>query len=240
MDINKIKLIIKEQLSNLSDLDALKVENHIYGCYIIMQDIAEKTLSLSNHLLTKKLQDTYFFNIDHQFSQIGIRFGFVMDSLLLFDSFLPSYKDLWLDIFNDISLTMDMELVDNIEETINECLVDYRSLDKSFFFAASQGGFLPQEYVDRIIDLIHPSLSYKPISTVTENKSSLLTTASTETPARNKSLKSSSEQNEIRVHSSKFKKLQLTRKKLRVDLSNKSFDKLNKKYLSKTRRVHFK
>ena len=56
MDINKIKLIIKEQLSNLSDLDALKVENHIYGCYIIMQDIAEKTLSLSNHLLTKKLQ----------------------------------------------------------------------------------------------------------------------------------------------------------------------------------------
>ncbi len=224
MDTNKIKSVINEQLCDLSDLMALKVENHIYGCYMIMQDIAEKELYLSNHILTKKTKDDYRFDINQQFSQIGLRYGFVMDSLLLFDSYLPSYKDLWLDIFNDIALTLDIELVDTIEEVINDCLIQLRSVDKSFFFSAAQNGYLSQDYMNRVIDLIHPSLSYKSVSVVTENKSSLLTTASTET----------------KIHSTKFRKFNMTRRKIRMDLHNKLMEKTNKKHLAKTRRVHFK
>jgi len=224
MDTNKIKSVINEQFSNLSDLMALKVENHIYGCYMIMQDIAEKELHLSNHILTKKTKDDYRFDTDHQFSQIGLRYGFVMDSLLLFDSYLPSYKELWLDIFNDIALTLDLELVDTIEEVVNDCLIQLRPVDKSFFFSAAQNGYLSQEYMDRVIDLIHPSLSYKSLVVINENKPSLLSTASTEN----------------KIHSTKFRKFNMTRRKVRVDLHNKLVEKTNKKHLSKTRRVHFK
>lgn len=224
MDTNKIKSVINEQLSNLSDLSALKLENHIYGCYMIMQDIADQDSSLSNNILTKKKSDQYRFNVDQQFSQIGLRYGFVMDSLLLVDSYLPSYKELWLEIFNDISLTLDVELVDTIEEVINDCLIQLRPVDKSFFFSAAQNGYLSQEYMDRVIDLIHPSLSYKSISVVSENKPSLLSSASTET----------------KIHTTKFRKFNVTRRKVRVDLQNKLLEKTNKKHLSKTRRVHFK
>lgn len=224
MDTNKIKSVINEQLSNLSDLSALKLENHIYGCYMIMQDIADQDSSLSNNILTKKKSDQYRFNVDQQFSQIGLRYGFVMDSLLLLDTYLPSYKDLWLEIFNDISLTLDIELVDTIEEVINDCLIQLRPVDKSFFFSAAQNGYLSQEYMDRVIDLIHPSLSYKSISVVSENKPSLLSSASTET----------------KIHTTKFRKFNVTRRKVRVDLQNKLLEKTNKKHLSKTRRVHFK
>ena len=224
MDSNKIKSVINEQLSNLSDLAALKVENHIYGCYMIMQDIAEKDSFLSNHILTKKNTNEYRFDVNQQFEQIGIRYGFVMDSLLLLDTYLPNYKDLWLEIFNDISLTLDIDLVDTIEEVVNDCLVELRPVDKSFFFAAAQSGYLPQEYMDRVIDLIHPSLSYKTLSVVTQNKTSLLSSAVTET----------------KIHTTKFRKYNLTRRKIRVDLQQKLSEKNNKKHLSKTRRVHFK
>ena len=224
MDTDKIKSIINEQLCDLSDLMALKVENHIYGCYMIMQDIAEKELHLSNYILTKKTNNDYRFNIDQQFSQIGLRYGFVMDSLLLFDSYLPSYKDLWLDIFNDISLTLDIELVDTIEEVINDCLIQLRPVDKCFFFSAAQNGYLSQEHMNRVIDLIHPSLSYQSVTVVTDKKPSLLSTASTET----------------KIHSTKFRKFNMTRRKIRMDLHNKLMEKTNKKYLAKTRRVHFK
>jgi hypothetical protein len=224
MDTDKIKSVINEQFRDLSDLMALKVENHIYGCYMIMQDIAEKELHLSNHILTKNTKDNYRFHINQQFSQIGLRYGFVMDSFLLFDSYLPSYKDLWLDIFNDIALTLDIELVDTIEEVINDCLIQLRPIDKCFFFSAAQNGYLSQEYMNRVIDLIDPSLSYNSLVVINENKPSLLTTASTET----------------KIHSTKFRKFNMTRRKIRMDLHNKLMEKTNKKHLAKTRRVHFK
>jgi hypothetical protein len=226
MDTDKIKSVITEQLTELSDLTALKLENHIYGCYMIMQEIAEKDLSLSQSVLTKKTQNEYRFNLDQQFSQIGLRFGFVMDSHLLLDSYLPSYKQLWLEIFNDISLTLDNDLVDTVEEVINECIVQLRPVDKSFFFFAAENGYLPQECMDRVIDLIHPSLSYKNMSVGSPNitKSSTLANANTEN----------------KIHTTKFRKLNLTRRKLRDDLTNKLIEKVNKKHLAKTRRVHFK
>ena len=154
MDLTKIKSAILNQLTDTNSLYSLKLQNHIYGCFIIMEDLAQDKVTLSNTVLSTL---KYKFDLDKQFHMIGIRFGFVMDTHLALDKFSPEYHDLWLNIFKHVYLTKDLTEVDKIEDYIIEVIQGafVRAQDDAFFINALETGSLPQEWVEKVLGLIN-------------------------------------------------------------------------------------
>lgn len=179
MDLSKITSVIRTLLSQSKGVKSLQLQNHIYGCFLIMEDIAQKTLELSGDLL---IGSRYRFDIRQQFSQIGIRYGFVMDALAILDPVPADYQEAWLDLFRDIHLTQDIDLVDHVEDAINEVIQECPA-EEAYFIQASASGTLPQEWVIKVLSLLHPSLVIEPVNTTTAfiTKESQLPKAKAET-----------------------------------------------------------
>jgi hypothetical protein len=153
MDLNKIKSAILNQLTNTNGLYSLKLQNHIYGCFIIMEDLAEDTVTLSDMVLSTT---KYRFDLDKQFNMIGIRFGFVMDTHLLLDRFSPEYHDLWIELFKHVYSTKDLTEIDKIEDSIIEIVQGVFKYDNdAFFIHALETGSLPQEWIEKVLGLIN-------------------------------------------------------------------------------------
>jgi len=143
----------------VTGLQSLQVQNHIYGCFVVMEDLAEKTPEKSPEKEEKAeelclKEDNYTFSVDKQFSEIGIRYGFLMDTKLIFDSFLPEYKTAWLDIFTMVHDKKAMEDVDSIEDAVIE-LIRTNVLSEMAFFLQSLGtGSLSKQWLNKAIVLI--------------------------------------------------------------------------------------
>lgn len=216
MDLTRIKNIVQQQLTNVSGIQSLQLQNHIYGCFILMEDIAEKKVELNGNQL---IGPGFVFDIDIQFDLIGIRYGFIMDTQLILKKVDASYKDTWLETFNDISLTHDLEIVDKIEDSIIEVVGQSVLPDEAFFTHALQTGSLTQEWIDNVLKLLHPTYIS---SAVKENESlpkkSILSQANPET----------------KIHAGKHRHLAYTRR--RTDAVSSIVIPLRKKCLSKTRR----
>ena len=70
MDLSKIKSAVLNQLTNTNGLDSLKVQNHIYGCFLLMEDIAEKVISIAGTIVSTP---KFTFDFDRQrMSMIGL------------------------------------------------------------------------------------------------------------------------------------------------------------------------
>ena len=168
MDLTKIKSAILNQLTDTNSLYSLKLQNHIYGCFIIMEDLAHVGITLSDMVLSTT---KYKFDLVKQFHMIGMRFGFFMDTQLLLDKFNSDYQDAWIDIFKHVYLTKDLELVDKIED----CIIEFvettfvRPQDDAFFLHALETGSLPQEWIEKVLNLIN----------IDENKPVITNTSST-------------------------------------------------------------
>ena len=147
--MNDITEVIKKQLL-VSGIESLQVQNHIYGCFVLMEDIAESAV-LENYVLK---EENYSFNIDTQFSQIGIRYGFLMDTKLIFESFLPEYKAAWLALFTEINEKKSLENVDKIEDVVIEIIKTNVLNEMSFFSHALSTGSLPKEWMNKVIILL--------------------------------------------------------------------------------------
>lgn len=215
MDLTRIKDIVQQQLTNLSGIDSLQLQNHIYGCFILMEDIAEKKVELNGNQI---IGPGFVFDIDLQFDLIGIRYGFIMDTQLILKKVDASYKELWLETFNDISLTLDLEIVDKIEDTVIEVIQQTIVAAEAFFTNALQTGSLTQEWIDKVLKLLHPSYI---IPVVKENESlpkkSILSQANPET----------------KIHMGKHRHLAHTRRRSSTGILTVP---ARKKCLSKTRR----
>jgi len=220
MDLERIKNIVQQQLTSVTGIQTLQLQNHIYGCFILMEDIAEKKVELNGNQL---IGPGFVFDIDLQFDLIGIRYGFIMDTQLIIKQVDPEYKSVWLETFNDISLTLDLEIVDKIEDTVIEVIQQTVLPAEAFFTNALQTGSLTQEWIDKVLKLLHPSYI---IPTVKEPevvpKKSILSQANPET----------------KIHAGKHRHLAHTRRRsaggsiLTVPA--------RKKCLSKTRRSAYK
>ncbi len=112
---NRMEQIISKQLSNPNGLYSLKLQNHIYGCFIIMEDIAQGVVNVSGSILTTP---KFTFDFDTQFNEIGIRYGFALDTKLVFDEFSSEYKDIWIKTFKEINIARDINEVDKIEDQL--------------------------------------------------------------------------------------------------------------------------
>ena len=154
MDVTVLKNIVKKQLSGTSGLSSLQLQNHIYGCFLIMEDIAQSVLEYSEHQL---IGPSYSFDTNKHFSDIGIRYGFAMDTKLAFIDDTPSYKETWLQTFRDLSVLKDIECVDTIEECLIEIIQQDVSADDAYFIHALETGSLPQQWVEKVLLLLQPA-----------------------------------------------------------------------------------
>ena len=148
--MNGIAEVIKKQLL-VNGIESLQVQNHIYGCFVLMEDIAEPSTVLENYVLK---EENYSFNLDTQFSQIGIRYGFLMDTKLIFDSFLPEYKAAWLALFIEINKKKSLENVDKIEDIVIEIIKTNVLSEMAFFSQALSTGSLSKEWMNKVITLL--------------------------------------------------------------------------------------
>jgi hypothetical protein len=153
MDLTKIKSAVLNQLTNTNGLYSLKLQNHIYGCFIVMEDIAQSVVDLSGSVISTP---KFSFDLDKQFSDIGLRYGFAMDTKLSLDTFNPEYKETWLQYFNDIDLAKDIEESDKVEDAIIEIVQKNTKSEEAFFIQALETGSLPQEWIEKVLLLINP------------------------------------------------------------------------------------
>ena len=153
MDLTKIKSVVLNQITNTNGLYSLKLQNHIYGCFIIMEDIAQHVVDVSGGILSTP---KFTFDSDKQFSDIGLRDGFAMDTKLALDTFTSEYKEAWLQYFKDIDISQDIAEVDKIEDALIEIVQTSDKGDDAFFVNALNTGTLPQEWIEKVLLLINP------------------------------------------------------------------------------------
>lgn len=153
MDLSKIKSVVLNQLTNTNGLYSLKLQNHIYGCFILMEDIAQKAVDVSGTLLSTP---SFTFDFDKRFSEIGLRYGFAMDTKLMLDIYNSEYKETWIQYFKDIDLANDIDEVDKIEDCLIELIQTNVNPDEAFFLNALKTGSLSQEWIEKVFNLINP------------------------------------------------------------------------------------
>ena len=156
MDLTKIKSAVLNQLTNTNGLYSLKLQNHIYGCFIIIEDLAQGGVNLLGTLLSTP---KYSFDLDKQFSTIGVRYGFALDTHLVLDTFSSEYHNTWIQYFKDIYSVKDIKDVDNIEDSLIEVVQSSVKPDEAFFVTALETGSLPQEWIEKILNLLHPPIT---------------------------------------------------------------------------------
>lgn len=147
--MDRIKAIIAKQLQ-VGPLELLQVQNHIYGCFILMEDIAGKPNALQGY---NYVNANYAFNIDEQFEEIGIRYGFLMDTKLIYESYPPEYKAAWLEIYKGLG-QKTIEDSDRIEDVIIELIKTSVAPEMAFFLHAINTGSLPQEWLHSVIKIL--------------------------------------------------------------------------------------
>ena len=153
MDLTRIKSAVLNQLTDTNGLYSLKLQNHIYGCFIVMEDIAQRAVDVSGTMISTP---KFIFDCDKQFSDIGLRYGFAMDTKLALDTFSPEYKETWLQYFKDIDIAQDIAEVDKIEDSLIEVVQSTIKGDDAFFVNALNTGTLPQEWIEKVLGLLNP------------------------------------------------------------------------------------
>jgi hypothetical protein len=162
--MNTIKTLVQTELKSSTDkLQSVSLQNHIYGCFILMQEFADGS--------------TFEFDMDAEFDTIGLQFGFLMDTKLIFKS-SQEYKNAWLELLHDIAKTKDMKKVDEVEDVLLEVIKELE--DDNFFMNASESGSLSHEWSRKAFLLLNPEF-VKPV-----DKKSLLTEAKIEKSQPNK------------------------------------------------------
>ena len=196
MDVVKIQAVVQKQLSGLSDkLHSIQLQNHLYGCFILMEDLAQNALQLMGNIVKGP---TFQFDMDQQFSTIGLRFGFVMDSKVAWTSYLPEYKEAWLQLFTQSYSLHDVDKVDQVEDALIHVIQQFVQKEDAYFVHALETGSLSHEWVDKVLRILMPSAVALPsvsspslnpavipvVIPVTQptEESSLLQTAKTEKP----------------------------------------------------------
>ena len=175
--------VIRSALSEVKGLASLQLQNHLYGCFIIMEDIANQTISYSNGVLTGS---NFTIDLNKDFSTIGLRYGFVMDTQLLLSSPNPLYKEAWMTCFQNISLKKDLITVDLIEDQLIAILKEVVPAEESFFLHSLESGSLPQEWVGKMLTLLLPK--EEPSSPTSDETPSKLIQALTEKPIKKRTL----------------------------------------------------
>lgn len=144
---------VRTHLSSVHGLPSLRLQNHLYGCYLLLEDIVQKSVSLTGTIIQRQHAS---FDLNKQFSEIGLRYGFVMDTQLLLTPCPSDYQEAWVHIFTTLT---SLEEVDALEEKVNEIIQEVVPAEEGFFVNTAETGTLPPQWVDRALSLLLPTSS---------------------------------------------------------------------------------
>lgn len=158
MDITKLLSSSQREIERHKEngIALLAFQNHVYGCFIVMEDIAQGVLELEDDRLKG---NALYLNVDTQFSQIGIRYyGFVMDGKANYEDHSTEYKLAWLELFREIQKSKEMSYVDSLEDQMIEQLQQIAEKDRYFINALDHDGNLSPDWVEKALYLLHPTM----------------------------------------------------------------------------------
>ena len=139
---------VRTHLSNVHGLPSLRLQNHLYGCYLLLEDIVQKNVTLSGTTVQRQHGT---FDLNKQFAEIGLRYGFAMDTQLLLTPCPPDYQAAWVHVFTTLT---SLEEVDALEEKVNEIIQELVPEDEGFFVNTAETGTLPPQWVDHALSLL--------------------------------------------------------------------------------------
>jgi hypothetical protein len=172
--VKQLESAVLTQLHGAQGLCSLTIQNHIYGCYILMEDIALAHVELTGTAVHTKGQGQrptqgqgpYSFDFDKGFGDIGLRYGFLMDTKLELNTYLPEYKAAWMRCFEEMGKTHDVSVSDAIEDTVTEAIQRTVPASHGFFMNAVEHGALSKEWVGVVLGLLRGGTIADTVETV--------------------------------------------------------------------------
>jgi hypothetical protein len=154
--MDTIQAVVEDQLKQILSkpvhrVALLQLQNHIYGCFIMMEDLAQHAVSLTDGIVKGT---SYQFDMEKQFSMIGLRYGFVQDTKLVLQYPLPCYKEAWLAVFRAVYEQADVEKTDVMEDAIIQVIQRVVPEEESYFLHALETGSLSQEWLEKMLELL--------------------------------------------------------------------------------------
>jgi len=171
MEQNCAIAIIQKQYEQPTEYPStIALQNHLYGCFILMEDIAQGNLLYDGEYIKSvshnKPSESYRLSLDRDFAQIGIRYGFIFDTKLILEDCLPAYKSMWLSMFKTLSVSKKIEEVDAIEDAIIAWIQKTIVAEDAFFMNALETSNLSQVWLSKALGfLLEDSPSVTPSST---------------------------------------------------------------------------
>lgn len=144
---------VRTHLSSVHGLPSLRLQNHLYGCYLLLEDIVQKNVTLIGTTIQRQHGT---FDLNKQFAEIGLRYGFAMDTQLVLTPCPPDYQAAWVHIFTTMT---SLEEVDALEEKVNEIIQELVPEDEGFFVHTAETGTLPPKWLDCALSLLLPTAS---------------------------------------------------------------------------------
>ncbi len=159
MDLTRIKSVILNQINGVTGLYSLQLQNHIYGCFVIMEDIAQSSADVSGSVLIYPENGgttVNSFDYDAQFSTIGLRYGFINSEKVTLTKYADEYKEIWMECFRLLDLMQDISIVDDIEDALIELIKTTIPVAEGFFDNALETGMLNEHFIKEVMLLLEP------------------------------------------------------------------------------------
>jgi hypothetical protein len=153
MDVQAIRQVCLTTATGVTGLRSLQFQNHLYGCFIVMEDIAQGAVELTGTVLRTP---TFSFDLEARFDEIGLHYGFIMDMQLRWGG-SEEYRRCWVEAFQAMGREKKIETVDGMEDVLIELVTEQIPADSSFFSHALHTGVLPHEWIDKALALLNPS-----------------------------------------------------------------------------------
>jgi hypothetical protein len=133
--------------------NALRFQNHLYGCLGVLEMFAEGEGDISGErfLVAKDYSDNEIrFDLISDFGKAGCEFGFLTDARGVFDGWSDKYREAWLWAWREIGWKKNLETVDDLEKRL---FAHISEVELEFFQAAMATGELEAEVEKRALGL---------------------------------------------------------------------------------------
>ena len=177
MDVQAIRQACLTTATGVTGLRSLQFQNHLYGCFIVMEDIAQGTVELTGTVLRTP---TFSFDLEARFDEIGLHYGFIMDTQLRWGG-PEEYRRCWVEAFQATGREKKIKTVDDMEDVLIELVTEQIPADSSFFSHALHTGVLPHEWIDKALALLSPSTAASTAASTSLAAASLADTEETST-----------------------------------------------------------
>ena len=154
MDVQAIRQVCLTTATGVTGLRSLQFQNHLYGCFIVMEDIAQGTVELAGTVLRTP---TFSFDLEARFDEIGLHYGFITDTQLRWGAEEEEYRRCWVEAFQATGREKKIETVDGMEDVLIELVTLHIPAESSFFSHALHTGVLPHEWIDKALVLLSPA-----------------------------------------------------------------------------------